>query len=411
MLPFVPRWIECPRTHHLLPLADYDLDALWSVEEKKSALVWLEGRLHFDLGEYPEYWGSVHLVAPNPVYREQGVYMERGKSPAESAILRFQSRSGARVEGLRLLVHQKDAWGLTDYRWLTVKQPWVRLRFGGVVHDTPEDVLDPRRGFLRVSNYKRAFITGFSINHNAGRRYKVNGVESPYEVTRSSNIGHMAVGQVNEKVASVRDRMFGARNARSRRRAAEEQRWFRDQRDEARDVLRNLMHEAQVDVLLVDPYFGAEELGEFMLAVGREDIPVHILTSSEVLKQRVDKGSDPDRGAQLDRVLRQVRDQLRTSMFEIRVMRGQRPTIHDRFLAVDVLLAKQDEPAPTSMHIWLLGSSLNEFGSRGTMMLGLPDPGAVRNDLINAWKEAETFEAWLQRRGADDAPQAAEAHV
>jgi len=398
-LPFVPQWIECPRTHHLLPLADFDLEGLWSREEKEAALAWLEGRLHFDLREYPEYLGSVHLVAPNPVYREQGAYLERGKTPAESVIVKFQPRAARQVEGLRLLVHQKDAWGLSAYRWRTMRHPWVRLQLGGRVHDTPEDVLDPRRGFLHVSHYKRAFITGFSIDVNIGQRHKVIGPKSSYEVTRTQK--GLTVGTVTEKVASGRARMFGAHIVRSKRRAAEEQHWFRDQKDEARDALRARIHGAQVEVLLIDAYFGAGELGDFMLAVGREDIPVHILTSSEVLKEPAHKDSDLTKGTQLAALIRQLRDNVGMNTFDVRVMRGHRPAIHDRFLAIDLRLAEPDKPTPPSMCIWLLGSSLNEFGSRGTMMLRLPDPAAVRDDLVNAWKESEKFEVWLQSRATD----------
>ena len=51
--------------------AAYPLDDLWPKRNlAEKATQWLEERLHFSLAEYPEYWGSVHLVAPNPVFRE-----------------------------------------------------------------------------------------------------------------------------------------------------------------------------------------------------------------------------------------------------------------------------------------------------------------------------------------------------
>jgi hypothetical protein len=71
--------------------------------------------------------------------------------------------------------------------------------------------------------------------------------------------------------------------------------------------------------------------------------------------------------------------------FEVRVMTGDRPAVHDRFLAVDDT-------------IWHLGSSLNEFGSRGTMLLALPDPDAIRGDLLKAWNEAEALSVWIEKR-------------
>jgi hypothetical protein len=180
--------------------------------------------------------------------------------------------------------------------------------------------------------------------------------------------------------------MSGADFARRQQGAAKShgQRWFKGKKDEARNLLRSLLNEATSDVLLVDPYFGAEELGEIMLAVGREDIQIRILSSSE-LKKPIAEGSELEKGTQLLALLQQLRSQQRMNPFEIRVMPGARPAIHDRFLAID-------------KRIWLLGSSLNEFGSRGTMLLALPDPGAVRDDLMKAWNDSEALETWVERR-------------
>lgn len=61
--------------------------------------------------------------------------------------------------------------------------------------------------------------------------------------------------------------------------------------------------------------------------------------------------------------------------------------MHDRFLVVDV-------------SVWLLGSSLNEFGSRGTMLVALPEPDAVTRRIEQAWTQAVPLEVWLARRGA-----------
>src|SRR5262245_41625703 len=71
MLPFRPQWVECPRVHHLVPLSNFRLDTLWpGLKERQKAIEGLEELLHFDLSAYPEYWGSVHLLAPNPVFRD-----------------------------------------------------------------------------------------------------------------------------------------------------------------------------------------------------------------------------------------------------------------------------------------------------------------------------------------------------
>jgi hypothetical protein len=67
-----------------------------------------------------------------------------------------------------------------------------------------------------------------------------------------------------------------------------------------------------------------------------------------------------------------------TNTVEVRVMAGDKAPIHDRFVHVD------DD-------LWLLGSSLNEFGSRGTTAVKLANAPKVAADLEVAWSEAKTL--------------------
>ena len=65
----------------------------------------------------------------------------------------------------------------------------------------------------------------------------------------------------------------------------------------------------------------------------------------------------------------------------IRLMKG-RPEVHDRFLIVD------DQA-------WSLGSSLNEFGDRGTLLLKVPYTPWLLPHLEAAWQRADALDAWL----------------
>ena len=385
-IPFKPQWIHCPRTHHLLPLVDFDLGQLWSEEEKEKAQGWLEDRLHFGLDKYPEYWGSVHLVAPNPVYREINTRLQRCEPPAQSILIQFQPRARKSARGLDLIFREKDPWGVTAFPRATVKCSLLRFHFDHGLNNSSYDILDPTRGFLQVSNYLSGFVGSFSIGTHLSQTVLIHGPKSSYEVTKSGKpeVSTVSMTSATQKVTTAHSRMSGADLARRQRGATKShgQRWFKDQKDEARTLLRSLLNEANSNVLLVDPYFEAEGLGEVMLAVGREDIPIRILSSYKVLDKPITQGSELQKGDQLLALLQQIRSQQRMNPFEIRVMRGA--AIHDRFLAID-------------KRIWLLGSSVNHFGSRGTMMLALPDPDAVRDDLLKAWNESEVLEKWVEQ--------------
>lgn len=73
------------------------------------------------------------------------------------------------------------------------------------------------------------------------------------------------------------------------------------------------------------------------------------------------------------------------NQLEVKVMVGEKADIHDRFLITDNF-------------VWLLGSSLNEFGSRGTMLVRLPEPKAVIETLESIYSRSEDFSDWYNKR-------------
>lgn len=385
-IPFRPPWMQHPRTHHLLPLADFDLDVLWTAAEQSKARNWLRGRLHFDLNKYPEYWGSIHLLAPNPVYRKLRTRLQPRGASNESVLVKFQPRAGKSVEGLELRFTEKDPWGVTASQRVIAEGPLLRMNFEREVNAVGVDVWDPKRGFLEVTNKSYVFLKTIQLSIGPAQKTIVQSPKHSFEVMRSSEPMISTVGS-KTSVPKARARLSTGHYTRKQQATAkaQDQRWFRDQKDEAQAYLQSLLNEASEHVLLVDPYFGAEELVQFALAVGRSDIPIRILSSAEILKEPTPKNGEIEKGEQLLDVLGQAKRQEQMNPFEIRVMPGKRPAIHDRFLVVD-------------KRIWLIGSSLNEFGSRGTMMLALPDPDAVRGDIEKAWNESKSLEEWVNRR-------------
>jgi hypothetical protein len=138
----------------------------------------------------------------------------------------------------------------------------------------------------------------------------------------------------------------------------------------------------------VDPYFGADELAEFSLAVSRTDVPIHVLSSGKGLKEDVVKGGTVEKGDALVEALAALRKLEGMNPLEIRVMVGEDPPIHDRFIVVD----KQ---------VWHLGASLHDFGGRGTLVLAVPHPEEVHPHLVAAWDDAMLLDPWIEQRRRD----------
>jgi hypothetical protein len=388
-IPFCPQWIESPRVHHLLPLREPAIKQIWSEREAEKAGEAIRDHLHFNIGAYQEYWGSVHLIAPNPAYRRMDVRLQPRVPPAESVLVRFEPRAGKSVEGLSLLFEEQAPWGKSLIRFESVRSKLVRINFDRTVNMVREEVIDPERGMLRVQDDSAAFLRRFGLDVRLGSTLRVSGPEpgDGYEVTRSSK----ADGKAEEKGASETTAWTRMHEAYSRRRAAAHasehgQHWFRGNREEARAYVRGLLHRAMRRVLVVDAYTGAEELFTYLLAVGAEDVTIQVLTSAELLtKSQSATEITKTKADVLTSNLGVLRGTTRMNPFEVRVMTGSRPDIHDRFLLLDDKL-------------WLLGSSLNEFGARGTMLVSVPDPEPVVREVLAVWDVAPLFDDWYQRR-------------
>jgi hypothetical protein len=388
-IPFCPRWIESPRVHQLLPVSAPAVMGKWSERDRAEANRAIENSLHFSIESYPEYLGSVHLIAPNPVFRQLTVYHPPRVHGGESVLLRFEPRAGRSVDSLVLFFEEQDAWGRNVARIEPVKGALLRVNFERAVCMVRKQAFDARRGLLGAEARWSVVVRRFATDLRLGSTLGVSGPEpgDGYDVARSSKAFGLTAGDEGGSI-SARTLMHEAYRRRAATAHASEhgQRWFRGNTDNARTYVRSLLHGARRRVLVVDAYTGAEELFTFLLAVGAEDVPIQVLTSAELLKKR-QSATDPTKAKAdiLDANLNALRAARHMNSFEVRVMTGDRPVIHDRFLLLDDRL-------------WLLGSSLNEFGSRGTMLVSVPDPGPIIPEISRIWEDAPRFEDWYRPR-------------
>lgn len=159
-IPFCPPWHGTPRVHHLLPVQDLALEKLWPrAAERDHVTRWLSRQLHFHLDDYPEYWGSLHLVAPNPVFRRiQERLFVTSDPPSESVFVHFEPRTGKTIEGLELVYRESHPWGTRDSRRIVLHGPLVRVGFDHKLDTAQRMVLDPQRGTLEEEGGNRIFL-------------------------------------------------------------------------------------------------------------------------------------------------------------------------------------------------------------------------------------------------------------
>jgi hypothetical protein len=428
-VPFLADWHRCPRLHHLIPAQDGFINSLWNPEQEDKALKWLSEHLFFDFKDYPELLGSIHLVAPNPIFRDvdiKGIPSQNKENP-ESVLVKFHLWPSQTVENLKLTVRDISPTGAVNIRTFDLSSPNLKIDFAHEIYKTDIFVTCPDRGVLfwdKPMTFIRSIRSDMSIQSKREITLIDENKKSSvkYERDLIHPVGSTVIG-AKEPLPPAMGVIIESQGMRRRHSEAArlDQRLFRDQRDEAERFVKGVIKPAKKRVLIIDPYLTTlHELLRFGLAPQNPSILVQILTSARGFKQRAheqriqdsslskkqnrwfrqllnllnissEKKIDSKESAKIfDQFCKEFSGQTGINTIEIKVMTGKEPDAHDRFLVVD------DQ-------VWLIGTSLNNIGDRLTAAIKFPDPGPILNSLETLWKEAEELQKWLKdREGSKD---------
>lgn len=358
---------------------------------------WASDCIFASFARYPELAGSVHLLAPNPVFRSLHVRLHVSEDGRESTAIELTPRAGMSSEGLEATVIEHRPTGICAYQTQTFgAYPYMLVKHVGAVEEVELFLRCPRRGLLEwqaPSSYIRAFSMNMSIV-NARKRISVPQPDGKpaevYEVPLSevgSTSTHREPGGPTVLPARLRRQEFERRRTDEAERLG--QKWLHRSRTEATEFVRSLIGSARERVWIVDPYFAAPELFSFALATTHAAAKVVILTGATTAMQSEDSVDKTiEAGEQL---LRTLQGQKVMSHIEVRVMTGDMPTVHDRFLVIDNA-------------VWFTGNSLNSLGERAGMMISVPAPDVVvakLEGIMNDSVRTKTLGDWVAARRAN----------
>lgn len=388
---FVPGscWTDGPgRTASLIPdQPGWEL-RYWTDGERRTALAFLQDAVSFDFEVDPEYLGGAHIVAADPDLLD--IDFTREGSVASGALLRVTPtfRSDRR-NGFTFTLYRHRPKGAET----RVVVPLTESSLIELPHQPfcfSWEVTHEKRGL--VWRYENAvFLDGFGMELGLVLRNR----EVVVPAVRQRPVESFAVPVIRdvERISSAPSspqsaaRILASNRNRQEKRRPPYQRWFDGSADEAAPALREILANTREQALVVDPYFDHVEFVRFGLGIGRALATLRILTSAEGLRSNASRDESAP-GEALARAIEAAgRGPTALASIEVRVMSGSRPEIHDRFVVADDWA-------------WLLGSSLNEFGSRGTVLVALPDPDPVIAKLDDAWNRAEPLGQWVARRTA-----------
>ena len=396
-LAFAPDWMHGSRTHFLFPTVTPPRSVVEIIQVRKNRDK-LEEWINFDIVEaYPDYQGVLCMLAPNPVFRSiEPTRVEHAMTGSgETFAYKLVARQGQRLDGLRLEITNERLRGRMD--------PLVHEFRGDAIAvlESPAEVgkegltiTHPTLGLLSWHEplpLLRSIHTRMEIVQRRKRiRVPSGGRKRPgyeYEVAEVGLGSKDVVGNALEN-ADIVSRLAGAEHRRSLRRAAKDydQQWFHRMPGDAAHYVRQRIGRARETVLIVDPYFAGRELFAFGHAIRRPEVELRILTSTQGF------GSDCEGRSKSD-AAKQLMDNLDQTFKDypvrpaIRVLTGDPPTVHDRFLIIDG-------------SVWFSGNSLHTLGERAGVIVRLPDPTPIITKLNAFWQCSPPLSDWLGNRSA-----------
>jgi len=367
----------------------------WTETERERARDWLRENLPIDLFARPVLWGSLNLILPNPLFCRisERLTSEDGNRVA----LELVPYPGKSLEGLQVVVREHRPAGAAIVSVHELPSSRVLLDFPHEVHLLEIAILCPRRGLL-FSSKPAVFIRQILLQYDliAGQR----DVIVPSRSRRRKQERHSTQIKSPDRTTAVGDRpvrggldiaLQDRLDLRQSKDADIGFRWFNGDIDAATTFIRGLIAKARQRVTIVDAYLDRRELGLFALANATRGVVVRILTSKMFLRDGTERGRTRQREKDFLAALDSICAQDHTTAIEVRVMGGEKAGIHDRFLMLDE-------------ELWLLGSSLNEFGDRGSTAIRLPYAPNVGKDIEQEWAKAQPLAEFMASESSEREP-------
>lgn len=382
------------RWHRLLPITPVDITRGWGAHDFEKAREFFESEVHIDLLSRSVLLGSCHLRLPNPIYRE--LHQHVG-TDWNSVIFNLELHPG-QISELELTLWNKRSWGATSVRNMKLKPGQNVLSVPEGVEQVAYAVYCRNRGLLEQSE-----CSGFigSINatmHLVTEQRRVDAPKGEYTVGVSEAAQSIEVGTSRPMSALARLATDEGQQRTEKAWAETAFRWFDKDAVAGTQAIRDIIQSASKSVDLLDPYFGRGDLLEFALSTTKHGLPFRVLTSHDFCSSGDDPDLNVERGEALATTLSFVRAQDPRLNIEVKVMPGQKSPVHDRFLIIDDT-------------VWVLGASLNEFGSRGSLLMKLPvqpaqDASGSRAFSVSAsvfdkhWSTSASLSDWMTQRAS-----------
>jgi hypothetical protein len=360
---------------------------LESLTEKQRGLLrtFTISTIGIDLIRFSEHLGSVHLTMPNPVLRG---WKERLGPDQHSILFEFFERDGCTIRGgtIALTDHRDGGLGFTTNARITGPRQVVRIACDPAEVETR--IYHPCGRLLE--HQRAAFLRSFSLGVRLGgaKRMITTSDEQKHSVQTYDSAEHSRTGR--EPAAALTE-LARVRAERRRGELNAEGEFYLFEggpasREQARTVIRRLIGEATDRCLLCDPYLSAADVVDFAAFATTSRMKVRLLGAAAFLGKKSPVAGSRE-GERLAAQIAKTSEADKSLLLECKVLLGrEKSPIHDRFLMLDE-------------RVFVIGSSLNELGSRLATIYRVPNGPKMAGVLEGWWNNTErtrALDVWLR---------------
>jgi hypothetical protein len=284
-LPFLCRWHSTPRTHHLLASSrelPFQPDELAELDE------FFEREAGFRRSEFPQLFGSAHLVVPNPYFRALHELLDDDFGPRnESISVHVDVRNGVSLPPMSINIVDHRPVGIGRSVDVSLTSTPTKVPMGIALRRTSATIRLTGDGSVLEVREPAPFMREFHMTMDiTSSKRTVNVTDSTGAVveTYEVSVGQPHVSRTgNRPPSAAADALEVMLNEIEVRASAKEldQQWFADNAVAARDFVRTLICRAREQVLMADPYLSGLEVQRFALATTVAHVSVRMLTTRD----------------------------------------------------------------------------------------------------------------------------------
>lgn len=351
---------------------------LFSEDELKIIGNFSEDIIGVNISQYKEFFGSIILCFSNPYLR----FLKESLSCSNDYIvIELFERKKKSIKGCFIEVSDERKFGKS----FIIKEKINKTKFILDIPCSPEFIrtcIYNKKGEL-IENQKFNFISKISIGLNiSSSKRKISLLDEEGNIKGVKNIDiktkerDINIGESNISFDTI------ARNEEYKRDldSLEKSKKFvffpgdKGDKQKARGILKELFESVSDRCIICDPYFSEKDL-DYILFTTYSQIPVKIISSVMYLRKKLKEDDIQTNAEKLLERINELNKNDTNLKISCRLLRGKsKSPLHDRFIVFD-------------NKVYMLGSSLNEFGSRATTLFLSPNPDILIQTSENWWHD------------------------